>query len=571
MATKKPVEKEKSLADVTKENKKQNVLLAEQSTKLTGIKSSQQFTNVKLDKQIDLFQKYFDRLNAQRGDDAESEAELLAALKDLKSKDKSEEKKQEKSIGGLLGMLGRIFAGIRGIPMLLGAALGSIGTLVFGKTGFAIVKGLSKAMFRFTKFLIKAPFQFAFAIAKFLGKGIAKLPGIRGLLAARQARAAKAATGLRGLAMRGVSQKQIARMPNMYGKQFSAQARSMTPQQFAKMQKGGRAPLRMPAFLSNLRGGGKTAKDASKVGKSSGMLSGLFAKLGKIFPRITKGVKGMGKFLGAFLVPLRIIFTVFETVKGALDGFKRFKGEGMFAGLVAATIGGIGGALKAIIGYPFDLVKDIAAWVLGKFGMNNAAEFLKSFSVSDMIGNLFGAITDKLFSFVDAMKDETGKISVGSFLKVAFAGLIDMFTAIPRKLLTGAAEALDGKRGMGWAAAGLRKAASMIKMGDNVGLDDAYEARREEREEYDKAELERKEAKRAEKLEKKKKEAAEAERQQKLLEAQEIAALNSGPGGMVDASTTSIDNSSQTFTGGVESAKDPMADPNMQLFVSLMG
>jgi hypothetical protein len=570
MATKKPVEKEKSLADVTKENKKQNVLLAEQSTKLTGIKSSQQFTNVKLDKQIDLFQKYFDRLNAQRGDDAESEAELLAALKDLKSKGKSEEKKQEKSVGGLLGMLGRIFAGIRGIPMLLGAALGSIGTLVFGKTGFAIVKGLSKAMFRFTKFLIKAPFQFAFAIAKFLGKGIAKLPGIRGLLAARQARAAKAATGLRGLAMRGISQKQIAKMPNMYGKQFSAQARSMTPQQFAKMQKGGRAPLRMPAFLSNLRGGGKTAKDASKVGKSSGILSGLFAKLGKIFPNITKGVKGMGKFLGAFLVPLRIIFTVFETVKGALDGFSRFKEEGLFAGLVAATIGGIGGALKAIIGYPLDLVKDIAAWVLGKFGMNNAAEFLKSFSVSDMIGTLFGAITDKLFSFVDAMKDETGKFSLGKILKVAFANIIDMFTAIPRKLLTSAADTVEGTK-FGFLAPALRKTASLIKLGDNAGLDDAYDARREKRKEFDKAKLEKQEAKKAEKLEKKKKEAAEAERQQKLLEAQEIAALNSGPGGMVDASTTSIDNSSQTFTGGVESAKDPMADPNMQLFISLMG
>ena len=566
MATKKPVEKEKTLADVTKENKKQNVLLAEQSTKLTGIKSSQQFTNVKLDKQIDLFQKYFDRLNAQRGDDAESEAELLAALKDLKSKGKSEEKKQEKSVGGLLGMLGRIFAGIRGIPMLLGAALGSIGTLVFGKTGFAIVKGLSKAMFRFTKFLIKAPFQFA----KFLGKGIAKLPGIRGLLAARQARAAKAATGLRGLAMRGVSQKQIAKMPNMYGKQFSAQARSMTPQQFAKMQKGGRAPLRMPAFLSNLRGGGKTAKDASKVGKSSGMLSGLFAKLGKIFPTITKGVKGMGKFLGAFLVPLRIIFTVFETVKGALDGFSRFKEEGLFAGLVAATIGGIGGALKAIIGYPFDLVKDIAAWVLGKFGMNNAAEFLKSFSVSDMIGNLFGAITDKLFSFVDAMKDETGKFSIGKILKVAFAGIIDMFTAIPRKLLTSAADSLEGGK-FGFLAPALRKTASLIKLGDNAGLDDAYDARREERKEFDKAKLEKKEADNAAKIEKKKKEAAEAERQQKLLEAQELAALNGGGGGVVDSSVTSIDNSSQTFTGGVESAKDPMADPNMQLFISLMG
>jgi len=566
MATKKPVEKEKTLADVTKENKKQNVLLAEQSTKLTGIKSSQQFTNVKLDKQIDLFQKYFDRLNAQRGDDAESEAELLAALKDLKSKGKSEEKKQEKSVGGLLGMLGRIFAGIRGIPMLLGAALGSVGTLLFGKTGFAIVKGLSKAMFRFTKFLIKAPFQFA----KFLGKGFAKLPGIRGLFAARQARAAKAATGLRGLAMRGVSQKQIAKMPNMYGKQFSAQARSMTPQQFAKMQKGGRAPLRMPAFLSNLRGGGKTAKDASKVGKSSGMLSGLFAKLGKIFPTITKGVKGMGKFLGAFLVPLRIIFTVFETVKGALDGFSRFKEEGLFAGLVAATIGGIGGALKAIIGYPFDLVKDIAAWVLGKFGMNNAAEFLKSFSVSDMIGNLFGAITDKLFSFVDAMKDETGKFSIGKILKVAFAGIIDMFTAIPRKLLTSAADSLEGGK-FGFLAPALRKTASFIKLGDNVGLDDAYDARREERKEFDKAKLEKKEADNAAKIEKKKKEAAEAERQQKLLEAQELAALNGGGGGVVDASTTSIDNSSQTFTGGVESAKDPMADPNMQLFISLMG
>jgi hypothetical protein len=566
MATKKPVEKEKTLSDVTKENKKQNVLLAEQSKKLTGIKSSQQFTNIKLDKQIDLFQKYFDRLNAQRGDDAESEAELLAALKDLKSKGKSEEKKQEKSVGGLLGMLGRIFAGIRGIPLLLGAALGSVGTLLFGKTGFAIVKGLTKAMFRFTKFLIKAPFQFA----KFLGQGFAKLPGIRGLFAARQARAAKAATGIRGLAMRGVSQKQISKMPNIYGKQFSAQAKSMTPQQFAKMQKGGRAPLRMPAFLTGLTGGGKTAKDASKVGKSSGMLSGFFAKLGKIFPTITKGVKGMGKFLGAFLVPLRIIFTVFETVKGALDGFSRFKEEGLFAGLVAATIGGIGGALKAIIGYPLDLVKDITAWVLGKFGMNNAAEFLKSFSISDMIGSLFGAITDKLFSFVDAMKDETGKFSLGKILKVAFANIIDMFTAIPRKLLTSAADSVEGTK-FGFLAPALRKTASFIKLGDNAGLDDAYDARREKRKEFDKAKLEKKEADNAAKIEKKKKEAAEAERQQKLLEAQELAALNGGGGGVVDSSVTSIDNSSQTFTGGVESAKDPMADPNMQLFVSLMG
>ena len=42
--------------------------------------------------------------------------------------------------------------------------------------------------------------------------------------------------------------------------------------------------------------------------------------------------------------------------------WSRFKEEGLFAGLVAATIGGIGGALKAIIGYPLDLVKDIHLW-----------------------------------------------------------------------------------------------------------------------------------------------------------------------------------------------------------------
>jgi len=145
-----------------------------------------------------------------------------------------------------------------------------------------------------------------------------------------------------------------------------------------------------------------------------------------------------------------------------------------------------------------------------------------------------------------------------------------MFTAIPRKLLTSAADTVEGTK-FGFLAPALRKTASLIKLGDNAGLDDAYDARREKRKEFDKAKLEKQEAKKAEKLEKKKKEAAEAERQQKLLEAQEIAALNSGPGGMVDASTTSIDNSSQTFTGGVESAKDPMADPNMQLFISLMG
>lgn len=116
----------------------------------------------------------------------------------------------------------------------------------------------------------------------------------------------------------------------------------------------------------------------------------------KIFAENSKFMQllnGIGKTIGKLFAPLFIIMTVYDTVKGAIEGF--VDDEGNIGSKVISTIaGGIKGLVNSVIGIPLDLIKSVAAWALGKFGFNESAEALKSFSFMEIINKTVDTIFD---------------------------------------------------------------------------------------------------------------------------------------------------------------------------------
>ena len=128
----------------------------------------------------------------------------------------------------------------------------------------------------------------------------------------------------------------------------------------------------------------------------------------KIFDPIMDAVKGaMGfiskfgsavgfftKIFSKFLVPLNVILTLWDTVKGAIEGFEK-------DGIVGAIAGAVEGLFNSLIFAPLDMLKDATAWILDKFGFENAAEFLDSFSFQE----IFTSFVEAILHPVDTLKE----------------------------------------------------------------------------------------------------------------------------------------------------------------------
>jgi hypothetical protein len=102
--------------------------------------------------------------------------------------------------------------------------------------------------------------------------------------------------------------------------------------------------------------------------------------------------------VGKVFAPIAIIMTVWDTIKGALDGYA----EGGFLG---GLKGAIDGFFTSLITVPLDLVKNLVAWVLGKLGFDESAEALQSFSFTDLWKQLTGAIFSGIEGAINVIKD----------------------------------------------------------------------------------------------------------------------------------------------------------------------
>lgn len=142
--------------------------------------------------------------------------------------------------------------------------------------------------------------------------------------------------------------------------------------------------------------GNVITKNAATFSKIGGVLKNIFTKM---------------------FLPITVILSLFAAVKGAIAGFEE-------EGIIGAIKGAITGLFTSLIGGLLDLVKGAAAWLLGVFGFDNAAEALNSFSFSE----LFATIVDKIFSFVGSaiewIQGVFSNIDIGGMLQSLWDGLV---------------------------------------------------------------------------------------------------------------------------------------------------
>lgn len=146
--------------------------------------------------------------------------------------------------------------------------------------------------------------------------------------------------------------------------------------------------------------------------------------------RIGAAAGGLLKVMGKILWPIGILMSIFDGVSAYQDE------EGSQYDRITA---GISAAIGDFLGAPLDLIKNLAAWVVGKFGFDETAEAIQNFSFEETIGNLFNGIFDYVGSAVNWVKtlftDPSEALSQLWTGIVGEGGLIDLLFAPVRSAI----------------------------------------------------------------------------------------------------------------------------------------
>lgn len=146
----------------------------------------------------------------------------------------------------------------------------------------------------------------------------------------------------------------------------------------------------------------------------------LFSGFGKIAKKVGKIVKGFGKIFA----PISWIIGIYDTVTGAIEGYKKEGVMGIFSG-------GLKGLLGNFVGSFFDLIKDIASWILEKLGFKNASKLLDSFSFEKMIKGFIDAVFHPINTIKDMFKKLAGWFKDFEIPAIGFSFLGKQFGAGP--------------------------------------------------------------------------------------------------------------------------------------------
>jgi len=127
-------------------------------------------------------------------------------------------------------------------------------------------------------------------------------------------------------------------------------------------------------------------------------ITGSIKAVTKIASPIIKFFAGFGRVLARLFYPIGIVMSVFDSLMGAIDGFK--DAQAMDAGFfqtIFQTLGAAAiGLIKGLILMPLDLLKDMTSWALEKLGLEKLSAMMDSFSFEDSIGGLLEQLLDFL-------------------------------------------------------------------------------------------------------------------------------------------------------------------------------
>lgn len=168
------------------------------------------------------------------------------------------------------------------------------------------------------------------------------------------------------------------------------------------------------AFFAPIQDAFKVLEETtSPISKAISFVKDKFSAFAKFFDFLGDQMAIFSKIFGAvskivskIALPLTVIMTIWDVVKGAIEGFEK-------DGIVGAIAGAIKGLISSLITAPLDMLKDAVSWILDVFGFDNAAKMLDSFSFDDLMK-----------SFVDAV------FSPIETIKAMFDGVLDFFNKL---------------------------------------------------------------------------------------------------------------------------------------------
>ena len=153
-----------------------------------------------------------------------------------------------------------------------------------------------------------------------------------------------------------------------------------------------------------------------------------FGGIGEYFSKFASVFGAVSKIVSKVFVPIQIIMGIFDTVSGAIEGFKK-------EGVLGAIQGGITGLINGVFMSFFDLIKDGISWILGAIGFDDAAKFLDSFSFSD----LFASLMDKIFHPIRTLQEAFDGLDLKALIfepmAKAWAFLNEALGGIPQKIV----------------------------------------------------------------------------------------------------------------------------------------
>lgn len=119
-----------------------------------------------------------------------------------------------------------------------------------------------------------------------------------------------------------------------------------------------------------------------------------FGKIAASLGKFTGLIGTVAKIVGKIFLPLTIILTLWDTVKGAIEGYGK-------DGIVGAIAGAIKGFFNSLIFSLLDLVKDAISYVLGVFGFDKVKEYLDRIKFEETFSMLIDGVKDMIFGIKD--------------------------------------------------------------------------------------------------------------------------------------------------------------------------
>ena len=154
------------------------------------------------------------------------------------------------------------------------------------------------------------------------------------------------------------------------------------------------------------------------------------------FAPIARFAAGMGRILGRLFLPITIIMSVFDFVRGFMRGWKE-------DGIIGAIREGVAEVFGTLIGWPLNMLKSGVAWILEKFGFTELSTSLGELDFKQIVMDLVRmpynallAIIDWAFELFDDPAAAMAKLWTGmsNFAQIAIDAMKAVWTWITDKL-----------------------------------------------------------------------------------------------------------------------------------------